>query len=136
MMSGFWSDEAQERAYGMLLDGEIRLSNNVDKFQLLRSVASWSEDDCFDFVDAYPRQQQELLRAELPGPASTHQACTHSVFMKKINLSAASDMFLTLVQDLQQNLKIRGRSSRKPNSGTHWQAQAGTPTSSAAHPSL
>ncbi len=77
MMSGIWSDEAQDIAYDMLLDGQIRLSNNVtlstvDKFQLLRSVASWSEQDCFNFVIAYPRQQQERLRAELPGPASTH----------------------------------------------------------------
>ena len=75
MMSDNWSAEAQNIAYGMIVDGEIRLNDNVDKRQLLRSVASWSERECMDFVKAYPAYQRNRLRAELPGPASTHQAC-------------------------------------------------------------
>ncbi len=70
-MSECWTAEAQNIAYGLLVDGVIKLRDNADKFQLLRSVASWSERDCMRFVIAYPEKQQERLWAELPGPAST-----------------------------------------------------------------
>ena len=74
-----WNRRAQYIAQTLIDSGEIRIVDNVDKVQLLRTVGSWSVPQSKYFVRSSLMEQKASLRAELPGTALTYLISTFLV---------------------------------------------------------